>query len=194
MLAAAGEWRMMHGDDERLGILVLRVGLAIAREALELAGKERELICADGGVAKRADGFSGVGVEADDADEGRIEGEVDAGLRHGGAIEAGRALRGARGAEVIDEGFARVAGRLALEHETVVVAGDGEDGAGVVAIGLVKLFGIVSFLAQRSRPCRRGGRRKPAGRWPRSCLRRRRRERRRRRAVTRQYWARTSVA
>ena len=145
VLAAAGEWRMMDGDDKRLGILVFRVGLAIACIALEFAGEESELIRADGRVAKGAGSFSGVGVEADDADKRRIEGKVDAGLRHGGAIEAGRALRGTRGAEIIDESFAGVAGRLALEHETVVVAGDGKDGSGVVAIGLVKLFGIVGL-------------------------------------------------
>ena len=148
VLAAAGERRMMHGNHQRLGICVLRVGFAIGGIPLELAGKKGELGGADGGVAERADGFSGVGVEADDADERRIESKVDAGLRQGSAIEAGRALGWRSGAEIIDEGFARVAGRLAFEHEAVVVAGDGEDGTRIVAIGLVKLLGIVAFLAK----------------------------------------------
>jgi len=73
----------MYRDDERLRILVLRVGLARCKRCLQLLREERDLILPDLRIAQNAGGFAGVRLQSDDAGEGRRQNEVHAWLRHG---------------------------------------------------------------------------------------------------------------
>ena len=76
----------MHGDDHGSGELVALDALESGSEKSNLALVERGigsvLIGDDAGI------FEHVAVEAEDADEGCLEGEIDRGLDHGGANEA----------------------------------------------------------------------------------------------------------
>ena len=133
--------------------------LAGRGEPRELGAEEVELLVAGerrvGAVLARDDAgaLQDVGVEADDRDEGRVEGEVDARLVHGGADD--RACVGGRarllGAEVAQErGQGRDAGQVGLvaEDHAVVVAGDREDRPVVGVEGLVELVVVVLALAE----------------------------------------------
>src|SRR5262249_54572831 len=100
-LGRVGEWRMMHGNDYGSRV-VARLDL------LQLRAEEGELVVGDGRPfrAARADcllSFRGGGAsrfarnharifervreQAEDANERRIEGEINAGLQHARAVE-----------------------------------------------------------------------------------------------------------
>ena len=81
--------RMMAGDDDRaLAFFVVFQPL----QAFELAGEELQLLVADRIVVVLGGDHAGplqhVGVEADDRDERRVQGEVDPGLGHRRAHQA----------------------------------------------------------------------------------------------------------
>jgi hypothetical protein len=72
---------MVDGDDDAENFS----GIAERLEAGEFVVEEKFLRGIEIAVALGA-----VAVEADDGDEGRIEREINAGLNHGGAIDAAR--------------------------------------------------------------------------------------------------------
>ena len=94
-----GRGRVVTGDDH--GTFA---GLAGRGEALQLCLEEMELLVAGergvGAVLAGDDAgtLEDIGVEADDRDEGGVEGEVDAGLVHRGADDGAGVRGGGRGA------------------------------------------------------------------------------------------------
>jgi hypothetical protein len=137
----------VHGDDDGASELV---GL----DAIERSGEEVDLAAVESLVGSALVGddagvFEDVGVKAEDAGEGGLEGEVDAGLDHRGAKEAARVwrLRDGGGAKVTHEGSERGLGIGGVD-DAVVIAWDGEDGSGIETVGLVELVVVVEGFAE----------------------------------------------
>jgi hypothetical protein len=93
--------------------------------------------------------FTGIGIQTDELDEGRVQREVNPRLIHGGAHRAlaVRIQRGRRRTEVGDKRAQRF-GRLSREDDSVMIAGNGEDGSVVVAVRIVELLEVILVLPE----------------------------------------------
>ena len=138
-------------DNGALELVTLRL------QARQLGGQERELVVrhrepsALGG--DDAGLFEHVGVQPDDRDERRVEGEVNAGLGHDRAGDARGVGRGrwALGAEVTQKSLQRGRDggcRAGAVDRPVVVSGDGEDRPVVAPKRFVELVVVVLILAE----------------------------------------------
>ncbi|MCU1225038.1 MAG: hypothetical protein JWQ42_3131 [Edaphobacter sp.] len=139
-VAAGGEGRVMGGKDERLA----GASLTLGGDGLESLEEPCLLGLARDGARDEARILGGIGVEGNDLHERGVEEVVDAGLVHGlaedGSGDGWDDLRWS--AEVGQEG-AEADGVGGGKDFTVVVAGDGDDLAGVVDVGLVEFGAVV---------------------------------------------------
>lgn len=140
VLGIAGKGRMMDGDDQG------EAGIGSGEFAFEPV----DLVLMDFAL-----GFADVGEEADDGGEGGGEGPEDVGQVHLGAADAGFAgaeLAGAGGHEILNpaiEGiFVRIDGAvLGIVGLAIMIAGDGDDEAGIILVGGVKVVAVEVDIA-----------------------------------------------
>src|SRR5882724_3334885 len=93
--------------------------------------------------------FEDVAVEAKDANEGSFQSEVGTGLDHCSTQESTCVCRlsGRCGTEVAQKGVeCRL--RIVGIDDTVVVSRDGDDGCGVVTVGLIELVVVVGGFTE----------------------------------------------
>ena len=131
---------MMMGDDQRAG-----KALGAGQRRLE----EIELSVAELGRGDHAGVLKHVGIEGDDAQHRRFEGEEHAGLDLRGAGETAglRHHLELAGAKILEKSRQRRRIRARRGHP-VVIAREGDDRRRIVAIGLVELVVIISRLAE----------------------------------------------
>ena len=147
VFAAAGERRMMHGN-EQCALVAFRSLLCGSRQLLlqegQLGGSD---LCS--GQYSRRRALADVRIQPDDLHERRVEGEIDPRLDHGGARVALRIgiVRGLAGAEIVDEALQGRLLQLGRNHP-VMIAGNPQDRPIVVAVRIVELLVVVKLLSQ----------------------------------------------
>lgn len=153
--------RMMNRNDDCALIVIVLDVLQLSRKEGELVvGNNRPGWSSRGGrLCRRTRGlardysriFKSIGEESDDADVRGVERKVDAGLGHRSAMQRSGfgGDRGGRRAEIPLEDRERLAARGSVgQHERIVIAGNGKDWRGIVAVRFVEFVVIVGGFSE----------------------------------------------